>query len=122
MQDHRATEAISFMRNPRPVADSMDAPGLSERARRRRVVSRFTRISVGATILVATSAALLALGQVEAALPAHGEMAAAPTVQRSPLNLPQPPDGKQVYATTCAACHQLDGTGLTDVYPPLAES
>ena len=86
------------------------------------MVSRFTLMSVCTTILVATAAALLALGQVEAAVPAHGEMAVATTVQNSPLNLPQPPDGKQVYATTCAACHQLDGTGLTDVYPPLAES
>jgi mono/diheme cytochrome c family protein len=34
----------------------------------------------------------------------------------------QPPDGKQIYATTCAACHQPNGTGLSDVYPPLAES
>ena len=34
----------------------------------------------------------------------------------------QPPDGKLVYATTCGACHQADGLGLPDVYPPLAES
>ena len=34
----------------------------------------------------------------------------------------QPPDGKQLYETTCSACHQATGLGLSDVYPPLAES
>ena len=34
----------------------------------------------------------------------------------------QPPDGRQLYATTCSACHQLTGLGLPDVYPPLAGS
>ena len=32
------------------------------------------------------------------------------------------PDGKQVYATTCAACHQTTGEGVAGVFPPLAGS
>ena len=34
----------------------------------------------------------------------------------------QLPDGKQVYATTCAACHQATGEGVAGVFPPLAGS
>ena len=34
----------------------------------------------------------------------------------------QLPDGKQVYATTCAACHQATGEGVSGVFPPLAGS
>ena len=34
----------------------------------------------------------------------------------------QLPDGKQVYATTCAACHQVSGEGTAGVFPPLVGS
>lgn len=30
--------------------------------------------------------------------------------------------GKQVYATTCQACHQATGAGIPGAFPPLAES
>ena len=30
--------------------------------------------------------------------------------------------GAQVYSATCAACHQADGAGLPEKYPPLAGS
>ena len=30
-----------------------------------------------------------------------------------------PVDGAKVFATTCAACHQVSGDGLEDKYPPL---
>jgi len=34
----------------------------------------------------------------------------------------QLPDGKAVYATTCAACHQATGEGVSGVFPPLVGS
>jgi nitrite reductase (NO-forming) len=30
--------------------------------------------------------------------------------------------GKALYAGTCSVCHQNDGAGLADVFPPLAQS
>lgn len=30
--------------------------------------------------------------------------------------------GKEVYTTYCVACHQADGKGLENVFPPLAKS
>ena len=32
------------------------------------------------------------------------------------------PDGAALYTSTCAACHQADGTGLAGAFPPLAGS
>ena len=34
----------------------------------------------------------------------------------------QLPDGKAVYATTCAACHQATGEGVSGAFPPLVGS
>ena len=31
-------------------------------------------------------------------------------------------DGSKVFATTCVVCHQLDGAGKEQLYPPLAGS
>ncbi len=31
-------------------------------------------------------------------------------------------EGYQLYTTQCANCHQADGQGLADLYPPLKES
>ena len=42
--------------------------------------------------------------------------AAAPAVAAAPA---APVDGAKVFATTCAACHQVTGEGLEDKYPPL---
>ncbi len=33
-----------------------------------------------------------------------------------------PPDGAKVYATRCGSCHQMNGAGVTGVFPPLAGS
>lgn len=30
--------------------------------------------------------------------------------------------GKEVYSTYCVACHQADGKGLENIFPPLAKS
>jgi mono/diheme cytochrome c family protein len=32
------------------------------------------------------------------------------------------PDGSKVFTTTCVVCHQLDGAGKEQLYPPLAGS
>lgn len=32
------------------------------------------------------------------------------------------PDGQSLYMSTCAACHQAEGTGLAGAFPPLAGS
>jgi mono/diheme cytochrome c family protein len=53
-----------------------------------------------------------------AALITLGLVAAAAATQAKA----QGPDGKQVYATTCAACHQATGLGVEGTYPPLAGS
>lgn len=39
-----------------------------------------------------------------------------PVVTASPL---EPRDGATVYAATCAACHQADGLGMPEKFPPL---
>lgn len=31
-------------------------------------------------------------------------------------------EGERIYKNTCAQCHQVDGKGLNDLYPPLADS
>jgi mono/diheme cytochrome c family protein len=31
-------------------------------------------------------------------------------------------DGGQIFTTRCAACHQADGSGIPDMFPPLAGS
>jgi nitrite reductase (NO-forming) len=44
-----------------------------------------------------------------------GEVKAANLAERVSL-------GKAVYARTCFACHQEDGTGIPNAFPPLAQS
>ena len=53
---------------------------------------------------------------------ARSPIAPAGSFTEQPATPSQPPDGRQLYATTCSACHQLTGLGLPDVYPPLAGS
>jgi mono/diheme cytochrome c family protein len=78
----------------------------------RRMVRSICVSGVGVAAGIALSLALLEAAPSTAAAGPRGLAFASP----------QPPDGKQLYATACAACHQPDGVGLPDVYPPLAES
>ena len=48
--------------------------------------------------------------------------AKAVTAKPAPHAAAQGPDGKVVYSTTCAACHQATGEGVEGTYPPLAGS
>jgi mono/diheme cytochrome c family protein len=68
-------------------------------------------------------AAMLALGLVTTAsigMLRFSSVAEARSSNR--VTTPQGPDGKAVYGTTCAACHQATGDGVSGVYPPLAGS
>ncbi|MEO6528672.1 MAG: cytochrome c [Gemmatimonadaceae bacterium] len=44
------------------------------------------------------------------------------TTATTAAKAPQGVDGKQVYSSTCAACHQATGLGVEGTYPPLAAS
>ena len=65
-----------------------------------------------------------------AALPiAQAQRATSKPVKKTAAAKPQPPaaaavpaDGKKIFATTCAACHQASGEGVEGTYPPLAGS
>jgi nitrite reductase (NO-forming) len=68
-------------------------------------------------------------GSEQAAAPAADTTAKADTVAAGPdySKLPAEvqammPRGKEIYDTKCFACHQKDGKGLENMYPPLAQS
>lgn len=42
-----------------------------------------------------------------------------PAVAAAAAGPAMPIDGAKLFATTCAACHQVSGDGLEDKYPPL---
>jgi mono/diheme cytochrome c family protein len=44
---------------------------------------------------------------------------AKPTTKPAAAAPAMPVDGAKLFATTCAACHQVSGDGLEDKYPPL---
>jgi len=64
-----------------------------------------------------TTAKKSAVKTTSAAKPAAKPAASATVAAKE-----QQPDGKQVFSTTCAACHQATGEGVAGVYPPLAGS
>lgn len=67
-------------------------------SKNRSMVSRIQRLGLCGGVAVA---ALLGLGSEASA---------------------QAADGKKVYGTVCAACHQADGSGVPGMYPPIAGS
>jgi len=57
-----------------------------------------------------------------AAKPATKPVAKSGSTTPAAQTAAQGPDGKVVYSTTCAACHQATGEGVEGTYPPLAGS
>lgn len=70
-------------------------------------------------------AALLAAGIMAAAEMSRGARVATgaePVTFESEASVPQAPDGRKIYLTSCSACHQGEGTGVPGAFPPLAGS
>ncbi|MCG5078150.1 c-type cytochrome [Paraburkholderia tagetis] len=57
---------------------------------------------------------------LEMYLPAQG--GGVSTVAQSRAAVAPGPDGAQIFASRCAACHQATGSGLPGMFPPLAGS
>ena len=53
---------------------------------------------------------------------ASGSIAARDAAAHAAPRAAQPPDGRQIFSTTCASCHQASGEGVEGTYPPLAGS
>ena len=73
----------------------------------------FRRRSAAVAAAVAVAAAALAMAP---------DAEARPDGRPSGRVAEQPRTGQQIYSTTCAACHQPNGDGNGDTYPPLAGS
>ncbi|MCA8965829.1 MAG: c-type cytochrome [Planctomycetes bacterium] len=61
-------------------------------------------------------------GEVLAAIAIVPVAGAAKIVARSPEEQRRLAKGERLFATTCAACHQLDGNGMAGLAPPLRDS
>jgi cbb3-type cytochrome c oxidase subunit III len=68
-----------------------------------------------ALCLLGLAAVSTAGAQKARAKPVKPSKAAPPAAAAPAL----PVDGAKLFATTCAACHQVSGDGLEDKYPPL---
>jgi len=69
-------------------------------------------------------AAILAANVAGAQSKAKPTTAAKPatTSAKPGASSPRAPDGKKVFATICLVCHQVNGEGIEEKYPPLAGS
>lgn len=75
------------------------------------------RLILMLVIVLATSMmSSLAFSQAEAATAVHDAEVAAGELDKRIAN------GKTLYLSNCAACHQADGSGLKGAFPPLAKS
>lgn len=43
-------------------------------------------------------------------------------VESRDSSVPQVPDGRKIFLTSCSSCHQSEGTGVPGAFPPLAGS
>lgn len=57
-----------------------------------------------------------------AVAPTSGWFAAREAAAHAAPRAAQPPNGRQIFSTTCASCHQASGEGVEGTYPPLAGS
>jgi mono/diheme cytochrome c family protein len=67
----------------------------------------------------AVALCLLGVGTISSAEAQAPAKAAKPTKAAAAPAATVPVDGAKLFATTCAACHQVSGDGLEDKYPPL---
>jgi len=82
-------------------------------ARRPPAASRLGAAAGLAAVALAASAASGSFAAREAA--AYDAAHAVPPAASAP-------DGRQIFSTTCASCHQASGEGVEGTYPPLAGS
>jgi len=95
----------------------------SERRRTPRAVMALALAAIaGATVLTMPALAGAQSKSTASKSAATGAKTAAKPAKTSAAAKQQLPDGKQVYATTCAACHQATGEGVAGVFPPLVGS
>jgi mono/diheme cytochrome c family protein len=108
--------------HPHPTSEHMHRPNQPRRAPRATVMNLVLAAFVGAAVL---SVPMPATAQTTTTTAKKSTVvtkktSAEPAAGAAPGE--QLPDGKQVYATTCAACHQATGEGVSGVFPPLAGS
>lgn len=72
------------------------------------------------------SAVVLVFFAVQTVHPLVNNQVATPTPESGWVGaipaMAAPPDGAKIYATRCGSCHQMNGAGVTGVFPPLAGS
>ena len=94
-------------------------PSQAARNIRAKRAARLARRTLRSLVAAALTVGALPLAQAQrpAAKKATGSTKASPHAAKG-----TPLDGKKIFATNCAVCHQLSGEGLEVTYPPLAGS
>jgi mono/diheme cytochrome c family protein len=110
---------LDLGKHPHPTSEHMHRPSEPRRTSRAVMKTLAFAALAGATVLAAPA---LAGAQSGAAASKRATASAKPAAKSAAAAKEQLPDGKQVYATTCAACHQATGEGVPGVFPPLAGS